>query len=187
MQVQRVVTASHSHCFSQYTAHKEQREAREQAEYSRIQIEHQKSYELSQFSHAVRDRILVTYRAEIESHKLNDRDFCSLRAHIEDLRRRKEALDISVGTLQGDFEAQLSSQEHVIQSMKNELSMFKTKCNEMQRESVEISEMTQQVRIELSEREVELGELSQGIQTTVAHNQSLERECDTLKLSINEG
>jgi chromosome segregation ATPase len=135
----------------------------------------------------VRDRILVTYRAEIESHKMNDRDFCSLRAHIEDLRRRKEALDISAGTLQGDFEAQLSSQEHVIQSMKNELSMFKTKCNDMQRESVEISEMTQQVRIEVSASEVELGELSQGIQTSVAHNQSLERECETLKLSINEG
>ena len=31
-------------------------------------------------SHGIRDRIIATYRAEIESHKMNERDFTSLKA-----------------------------------------------------------------------------------------------------------
>lgn len=60
-------------------------------------------------SHGIRDKIVSSYRAEIESHKLNDRDFMALRAQIEDLRRRKECLDQSVSHLQSDYEGQLSS------------------------------------------------------------------------------
>lgn len=43
----------------------------------------------------IRDRIISSYRQEIESHKINERDFVGLKAQIEDLRRRKEAYDIS--------------------------------------------------------------------------------------------
>jgi|DEB0MinimDraft_12_1074336.scaffolds.fasta_scaffold34217_3 hypothetical protein len=52
---------------------------------------------------------MATYRAEIESHKLNERDFTSLRAQIEDLKRRKDAHEASIVSFQGDFEAQLKS------------------------------------------------------------------------------
>jgi len=52
---------------------------------------------------------MATYRAEIESHKHCERDFTSLRAQIEDLRRRKDALETSVVSFQSDFESQLKS------------------------------------------------------------------------------
>lgn len=72
-------------------------------------------------SSALRDRIVATYRAEIESHKLNDRDFNVLRQQIAELQRRKEAFEISVTALQGDYESQLKSQQNVIYSLENEL------------------------------------------------------------------
>ena len=37
----------------------------------------------------IRDRIISSYRQEIESNKLNERDFMGLKAQIEDLKRRK--------------------------------------------------------------------------------------------------
>jgi len=52
-----------------------------------------------------RDRIIASYKMEIESHKVNERDFTMLKAHIEELRRRKEALEVSVTHFQGDYEA----------------------------------------------------------------------------------
>lgn len=54
------------------------------------------------------------------------------------------------------------------------------------REGTEVSEQTQAVRMEISEREKELRDLQHDIQTTVAHNQSLERELENLKYSIQE-
>lgn len=185
-QAAQAAAAHASHSFSLYEQHKEQREQREHAEYQRIQTEHQRSYEINQFSQGVRDRIIATYRAEIESHKLNDRDFCSLKAHIEDLKRRREAMDASVAALQGDFEAQLSSQESVIGSLRHELEMMKTQNADKVREGTEVSEQTQAVRMEISEREKELRDLQHDIQTTVAHNQSLEREIENIKYSIQE-
>lgn len=56
-------------------------------------------------SQGIRDRIIQSYRSEIESHKLNERDFVGLQAQVEDLKRRKEALDISLTSFQGDYEA----------------------------------------------------------------------------------
>jgi hypothetical protein len=44
-------------------------------------------------SHGIRDRIIASYKMEIESHKCNERDFLMLKAHVEDLRRRKESLE----------------------------------------------------------------------------------------------
>ena len=40
-------------------------------------------------SMSIRDRIISTYRQEIESNKLNEIDFVGLKAQIEDLKRRK--------------------------------------------------------------------------------------------------
>ena len=88
-----------------YEQHREQREQREHLEFQKIQTEHQKQYNLAQMSNGIRDRIIATYRAEIESHKYLERDYCNLKAHIEDLKRRKEQVDVSVTTLQGDYEA----------------------------------------------------------------------------------
>ena len=75
-QAAQAAAEHHSYSFSLYEQHRVQREERERAEYERIQGEHQRSYEINQFSQGNRDRIIATYRAEIESHKLNDRDFC---------------------------------------------------------------------------------------------------------------
>jgi hypothetical protein len=76
--------------FGLYEQHREQREQREHLEYQKISGEHTKHYDLVQMSSGIRDRIISTYRAEIESHKFLERDFCNLKAHIEDLKRRKE-------------------------------------------------------------------------------------------------
>lgn len=46
----------------------------------KIQQEHQKQYEITQISQNIRERIIATYRAEIESHKLSERNFATLRA-----------------------------------------------------------------------------------------------------------
>ena len=118
----------------------------------------------------IRDRIITGYRAEIESNKFLERDFTSLRAHIEDLKRRKEALEISVTTLQGDYEAQIQSQDNVVSSLKNELDMLKNLNDDKQRESVEVSEQTQAVRIEITAAEKSISEHNVEIQTVVSHN-----------------
>ena len=60
-------------------------------------------------SQGIRERIISTYRAEIESHKYLSGDFSGLRAIVEDLRRRKEAMDISINALQGDYQSQVDN------------------------------------------------------------------------------
>jgi hypothetical protein len=84
------------HSFSLYEQHREQRDQREHNEYSKAQNERQRQVDLFQMSQGIRDRIIASYRMEIESHKVNERDFSMIKAHIEDLRRRKEALELSV-------------------------------------------------------------------------------------------
>lgn len=49
-------------------------------------------------------------------------------------------MDASVAALQGDFEAQLASQESVIASLRNEHEMMKTQNADKQKEGVEVSE-----------------------------------------------
>jgi hypothetical protein len=62
-------------------------------EHQKIQQEHQKQYEITQISQNIRERIISTYRAEIESHKLSERNFATLRAQIEDIARRRDAYE----------------------------------------------------------------------------------------------
>jgi len=93
------------HSFSLYEQHREQRDQREHTEYQRVQSEKQRQLNLYQMSQGNRDRIIASYKMEIESHKVNERDFTMLKAHIEELRRRKEALEVSVTHFQGDYEA----------------------------------------------------------------------------------
>ena len=72
-------------------------------------------------------------------------------------------MDSSVAALKGDFEAQLSSQESVIGSLRNELEMMKTQNNDKQKEGIEVGEQTQAVRIEIAERDKELRDLQHDI------------------------
>jgi len=78
VQVQQVSYSKAS--FSLYEQHRAQREQREHLDYQKIQSEQSRTYEVKQVSHGIRDRIISTYKAEIESHKMNQRDFESLRA-----------------------------------------------------------------------------------------------------------
>lgn len=134
----------------------------------------------------IRDRIVQTYKNEIESHKMNDRDFTSLRAQIEDLKRRKEALEVSVTTLQGDYESQISSQQNVISSLQNELDILRNQNNDKQKEGIEVSEQTQAVRVEITSNDKDIRDLQCEIQTCVSHNQALERENESLRASISD-
>jgi len=77
-EVRDVPQVAYKQTFSLYEQHKEQRDQREHVDYQKIQGEHQKTYEISQLSSGIRDRIINTYRAEIESHKHNERDFVTL-------------------------------------------------------------------------------------------------------------
>jgi hypothetical protein len=52
----------------------------EHTEYQKVQSEQQKAYEINNMSMSIRDRIISTYRQEIESNKLNERDFVGLKA-----------------------------------------------------------------------------------------------------------
>jgi len=72
-------------------------------------------------------------------------------------------MDASVAALQGDFEAQLSSQESVIASLRNEHEMMKTQNADKQKEGIEVSEQTAAVRVEIAEREKELRDLQHDI------------------------
>jgi hypothetical protein len=63
-----------------YEQHRETREQREHAEHQKMQQEHQRAYEISAMSQGIRDRIIQSYRTEIESHKLNERDFVGIKA-----------------------------------------------------------------------------------------------------------
>ena len=78
VQVQQVSYSKAS--FSLYEQHRAQREQREHLDYQKIQSEQSRTYEVKQVSHGIRDRIISTYKAEIESNKMNQRDFESLRA-----------------------------------------------------------------------------------------------------------
>jgi hypothetical protein len=69
-----------------------------------------------------------------------------------------------------DYEAQLQSQDNVVSSLKNELDMLKNLNEDKQRESVEVSEQTQAVRIEISAAEKSISEHNVEIQTVVSHN-----------------
>lgn len=172
--------------FSLYEQHRQVREQREHKEYQRIQAEHQRDYEMASASQALRERIMATYRAEIESHKLNDRDFNSLRQQIAELQRRKEALEVSVTALQGDYEAQLKSQQNVIHSLENELDILQQQNQDKADESVDIQEQIKSVRIEISVQESDLRDMDNDMNSKVMHNQGIERENENIKYSITE-
>ncbi len=78
MQDQRIRQTTNS--FSQYEQHREKREQMEHVEYQKVQSEQQKAYEINNMSMNIRDRIISSYRQEIESQKLNERDFVGLKA-----------------------------------------------------------------------------------------------------------
>lgn len=181
-----VEIARYAPAFSHYEQHREQREQREHLEHQKIQQEHQKQFEITQISQNIRERIIATYRAEIESHKLSERNFATLRAQIEDLHRRREAYEQSVTVLKGDFEAQIQSQNSVINSCQNELEMLKNQNADKAKEGIEVSEQIQAVRTEINARDQEIRDLSAQIHTTISSNQALEREIESLKGAINE-
>jgi len=52
-------------------------------------------------------------------------DFDILKGYIEDLRRRKEAYDLSMTMLQRDYESQITGQETDIYTLQNELVSLK--------------------------------------------------------------
>ena len=52
-------------------------------------------------------------------------DFDILKGYIEDLRRRKEAYDLSMTMLQRDYESQITGQETDIYNLQNELVSLK--------------------------------------------------------------
>ena len=66
--------------FSLYEQHREKREQMEHVEHQKVQQEQQKAYEINNTSMNIRDRIISSYRQEIESQKLNERDFVGLKA-----------------------------------------------------------------------------------------------------------
>jgi hypothetical protein len=76
-------------------------------------------------SQGIRERIIQTYRAEVESHKYLESDYSELMAIVDDLRHRKEAMDISIRALEGDYESQVHNQENLINSLQQELEMLK--------------------------------------------------------------
>jgi hypothetical protein len=137
-------------------------------------------------SHNIRERLVATFRAEIESHKLNERNFATLRAQIEDLNRRKEAFETSVSILRSDFEAQVASQQGIISSLENELSVLKNLNEDRAKDSVEASEQTSAVRAEISATDVCIRETEGEITNCITMNQSLERDIETTKHQLND-
>jgi hypothetical protein len=95
--------------YAMYEQHREQREYRENSEYEKIQTEHMRCCEIARLSQGIRERIIQTYRAEIESHKYLEGDYSELLAIVDDLRQRKEAMDISIRALEGDYESQVNN------------------------------------------------------------------------------
>ena len=141
---------------------------------------------MKQKSTGIRDRIIQTYKTEIESHKLNDRDFTGLMARIEDLKRKKEAQDNEKDRLKNDYESQLQSQQNVLGSLNGELDILRTQNQDQQKESNEIQDQTQEIRIDITEKDKDIREMNQEIQTNVAHNQAFERENENIKQSISD-
>ena len=68
-------------------------------------MEQQKTQQISSLSLQIRDRIIQTYRQEIDNFNLMNSDFDVLKGYIEELRRRKEAYDLSVTMLERDYES----------------------------------------------------------------------------------
>ena len=127
-------------------------------------------------SQSIRERIISTYRAEIESHKYLENDYSGLRSIVEDLKRRKEAMDISNNTLQGDYEHQTNNQENLINSLTQELDFLKAQNEDKSIEASEISEQTMSIKQEISTRDQSIIQYSSEIRSITAHNQNLERE-----------
>ena len=104
MQPRNPIDIKTTSTYAMYEKHAEARQQRENSEYQKIQNEHIRCCEISRMSQGIREKIISTYRAEIESHRYLDGDYTELRSIVEDLRRRKEAMDISISALNGDYE-----------------------------------------------------------------------------------
>lgn len=74
----------------------------------------------------------------------------------------------------------------MISSCQNELEMLKNQNADKAKEGIEVSEQIQAVRVEINARDQEIRDLSAQIHTTISTNQALERENESLKMSINE-
>jgi hypothetical protein len=73
-------------------------------EYEKVETEQVKSTEQISFSLSIRDRIISTYRQEIDNFNLMNSDFTILQGYIEDLRRRKEDYDMSMEMMEREYE-----------------------------------------------------------------------------------
>jgi chromosome segregation ATPase len=93
---------------------------------------------------------------------------------------------VSVTALQGDYEAQLKSQQNVIHSLENELDILQQQNQDKAEESVDIQEQIKAVRIEISAQESDIRDLDNDINGKVMHNQGIERENENIKYSITE-
>lgn len=71
--------------YSSYENHRVERENREKNEYKKIQDEHIQCCEIARMSQGIRERIISTYKAEIESNKYLRGDFSGLEAIVMDL------------------------------------------------------------------------------------------------------
>jgi uncharacterized protein (DUF3084 family) len=153
-----------------YEKHRESRENRENTEYNKIQNEHIKCCEIARMSQGIRERIISTYRAEIESHKYLENDYSGLRSIVEDLKRRKEAMDISINALQGDFETQVNNQDNLVNSLSQELEHLKAQNEDKTIEASEISEQTMSIKQEISNRDQSVIQINSEIRTITSHN-----------------
>lgn len=59
--------------------------------------------------------------------------------------------------------------------------MLKNLNDDKQRESIEVGEQTQAVKIEITGAEKAIGEINVEITTVVSHNQQLDREDESLR------
>jgi hypothetical protein len=176
MTTKSVVDIKTVQSYSLYEKHRESREQRENLEYQKIQNEHIKCCEIARMSQGIRERIISTYRAEIESHRYLEGDYAGLRALVDDLRRRKDAVDRSIDAIQEDYEAQVYNQESLIGNLQQELDLLKAQINEKSIEATEVSEQTMTIRQEISNRDQNIIEFNSAIRQVVATNQILERE-----------
>ena len=69
----------------------------------KTQQEYQKTVGLQQGSVLLREKLCSTYRAEIEACALNEKNYLTLKAQLDDLRSRRDSYKESIEVLKSDF------------------------------------------------------------------------------------
>lgn len=135
----------------------------------------------------VRDRIIQTYRHEIQVQAQRERDYRHLGDLIADLQRRIKGLEGVIQDSQRDYEDSVSQQQKIISHHQSEIDGLKRNVLDREQEGLKVYDDIQATKRDIEDRDSEIYTLNRDIDAVRKSNEQLRRENELLSHDISQG